>query len=178
MGSWSETAAVAALSHPKCLRAFDLEVVPPTADESITIDYQLRCRSCGGSTFWLGSFPLIAPDPSPYSGLAPGEVFLRPPHRANCVNCGVIEQIFDPRVDGYDAILNDVSGYECGDEGETFAPSAFQVMVSLTFNAELSELREYATEAGVEVVDLFDWIAVQGDTGNPSVRFEEGYECA
>ena len=51
-------------------------------------------------------------------------------------------------------------------------------MVSLTFNAELSELREYATEAGVEVVDLFDWIAVQGDTGNPSVRFEEGYECA
>jgi len=126
----------------------------------------------------MGSFPLIAPDPSPYYEVAPGQVLLRPPHQAKCINCGAGGQVFDPRTDGYDAVLNQCSAYECGDDGEDFATTAFRVTVSITFNVDLSELREYAAEADVEVVDLFDWITVQGESENPEIRFEQGYECA
>jgi hypothetical protein len=145
---------------------------------SATVDFRLACKQCGGGTFRILSHPLIAPEPSPYFEVAPGEVIYRSPHRAECVRCGEVGSIFDGRSDGYDGVLNGGCSYETG-AGDMVSRSAeCAVTVSLTYNCDLAELREFAVEAGVHPADLFDWIAIVGQPTDGGVGFAVDYECA
>lgn len=175
----AQAAAIAANSPPRCLAGFSCDVyLEAAASSDVTVQIALRCGSCKGNVFRLFGFPSVAPDPSPYFGIAAGETLYRPPHRVECVHCKEVREIFDARVHGYDGVLNGGCTYESGTRGEGSIPGEHQVLVSFTYNIELEELSELAEEANVGVADLFDWIEIKGspvDIGEPVTW---AYECA
>lgn len=123
-------------------------------------------------------FPLIAPDPSPYHAIKAGEEFFRPPHRLECVTCKKTADVFDVRIHGYNAVLNDWSGYESGTEDEGRAPNEYKIIVSFVYNIDHSEISDLAKEAGVEISDLFDWIEIEGSPVREGEPIQWSYECA
>ena len=148
-------AALDALAHPpSCLANFARTAKPGA--EPIFVDFALGCRSCAGEAFQVFSFPKVVPDPSPYYGLEAGEVLQRPPHRLRCAGCGSDGVTFDPRKHGFDAVLNDFSSYECGDEGEEAAPGLYRVTAGFAYNNDFEENQTDARDKGVQASDLFD----------------------
>jgi len=174
----SSPAVLDALRHPpSCLVAFAHMARP--GDLPIFVDFELRCRACGSETFQVSSFPEVVPDPSPYFGRAPGEILQRSPHILQCVGCGGRGVVFDPCKHGYDAVLNNYSAYECGNEGELTAPGQYKVRALFAYNNDFDENQAIAEEKGVQPSDLFDAFCLicepSGDDGS-LIEFE--YECA
>jgi hypothetical protein len=142
------------------------------------IDFKLRCQECTGDIFQISAFPLVAPDPSPYSGVQPGQTLYRPPHTLKCVSCNVERPLFDVRTQGYDGVLNGGGAYESGTEDKAFMPGRFHVVVDFIYNIDLTELEELASEAKVGASDLFDGISIVGTATDGGQNVELSYECA
>ncbi len=174
----------AARVPPSCLQSFVCTVRPAKpGDLDLAVDFDLTCRTCGAAAFKILCYPKIAPDPSPYSEVESGQIFFRPPYHLQCAACCQKAPLFDVRTQGYDAVLNDCANYESGDDSEggdqEGRPSGtFRMTVSFCYNAELEELSEMASKAGVIMSDLFDWISITGVPLSGGDAFEEGYECA
>jgi len=181
-GTWTAEAKRAAGDPPASLSAFALTAIAPDngPEPLSSASFGIGCKSCGRDEFEVASFPVVAPDPSPYYGLAPGDIFLRPPHRLRCSHCGNAGTIFDARTDGYDGILGGGCAYESGSEGEDFAAGPFKVIVSATYNVEGSELDELAASAGggAKATDLFDWLTIIATPVGGGSPLELSYECA
>ena len=180
MEIWSPEAALAAKQPPASLSQLALTVVPPEAGRrpAFAVDFAVSCKTCNHGVFMISGFPKIAPDPSPYAEILPGQTFWRPPHNLKCVNCGSVAKLFDARTDGYDGICNGGCSYESGTDGEAFVPGSFTVTVAPVYNNELSEMIESAAEFGVQTPDLFDSFVIQGDPVGGGKPFETYYECA
>lgn len=176
MTALGPSAALAAREPPSCLSAFRLTRIAPY--NSITAEFAVACKTCGQATFQISGFPKVAPDPSPYYQIAPGETLWRPPHSLKCTGCGTAATVFDARKNGYDGVLNGGCAYESGDQGEAFVPGVFKVKISATYNIDLDELTGLAREAKVRPPDLFDWLVIHGDAADGGKAFELGYECA
>lgn len=181
--NWTEAAGQAIQKPPACLKAFKVTPLDhqPEDRPSEWAGFALQCGQCGERHFQVLGFPLRAPDPSPYYGIKPGEVFFRPPHRLRCVSCGHTADLFDPRKDGYDGVLGHGSSYETGEEDESPATSAnarFLISVTFGYSIELDELLEIAEENGISPSDLFDSLGIQGASvdGGPDLSLD--YECA
>ncbi|HZZ89493.1 MAG TPA: hypothetical protein VFE13_14275 [Caulobacteraceae bacterium] len=174
-------------SPPTSFSRFKLAAVdPPPAKEPVRYAaFALNCASCNGGQFHVGSFPVIAPDPSPYYKVAPGQTIDRPPHRLRCAGCGATEVIFDTRSDGYDGKLNGGGRYESGEAGETFTDAPYEVIAYAVYNIGLEELEELAPRAGPDAKpsDLFDWFNLlalpvgSGTAWDSEVAFEWDYRC-
>lgn len=177
--AWSPAAALAAERPPSSLSAFALSTRPPSGRRaSDSVSFDVACRTCAGAHFRVFAFPLIAPDPSPYYGLEPGDTFNRPPHRLACEGCGEIHTLFDIRTDGYDGVLNGGGATESGDSGEAPIVGASAVTITLIYNIELDELQEYASEEGRHPSDLFDAFVLYALPLDGSPPLELVYECA
>lgn len=163
---------------PSCLSSFSLNTLPlKSGDLGLGVEFALACKNCSTSTFRIFGFPIVAPTPSPYYGVEAGETFFRPPHKMECVSCGAEGALFDVRVQGYDGVLNGGGSYESGINDEQAVPGQFSVVVTVSYNIELDELRELAEEASVNPSDLFDWITITGvSTRVGTIEFS--YECA
>ena len=175
----SPAAAEAVRIPPSCLAFFSC-IPRPLEREGMadTVDFALKCHTCAADTFQILAFPLVAPDPSPYSGIEAGQTFFRPPHRLRCTTCGTEGPLFDVRTQGYDGVLNGGCTYESGDKDESSIPGDFRIVVSVFYNIEIEELKEIAREAGVNVSDLFDAIAIFGSKVGIGDDIELSYECA
>lgn len=182
VGKWTAEAARAANDPPSSLSAFVVTpIVPNEGPEPLLwVSFSVACKSCGDGKFEVSSFPVIAPDPSPFHGVAPGDALLRPPHRLRCARCGSTGTIFDARTDGYDGVLNGGCAYESGIDGEAFAAGPFEVIVTLSYNVEASELEELARSEGGEkkATDLFDGLSITATSVSGEPAFEFPYECA
>ena len=123
---------------------------------------------------------MVAPDPSPYYAIPPGQTLERPPHRLRCAGCGSTDVIFDARTDGYDGRLNGGAAYESGETGEAFTQATYEVIAMPTYNISLEELTELAPMAGpaANPADLFDWFNLVGKPDGDAPPFEWSYECA
>lgn len=177
--SWTAEAARAVSEPPRSLSAFTLTATPPSSGPSSTVDFAISCKSCGGQTFALSSFPRTTPAPSPYVGLEPGETLHRPPHRLKCARCDSPGMLFDARTDGYDGHLNGGCAYESGEDGEVFMADTFRTTVSVTYNIALAELEELATEADAATTsDLFDALAITATPTDGGDVLSLDYECA
>jgi hypothetical protein len=178
-----EAAALAAGQPPKSFSSFALAALPPKPQPGMAllpwVDFSVSCKACGCDDFRVGSFVENVPDPSSYPNAAPGEQILQPPHRLKCERCGAVGTIFDARTDGYDGILNGGCSYASGESGEQFSDLVCKVVVVATYNIDLTELQELATQAGsaVKATDLFDWINIIA-TAPDGERLELDYECA
>jgi hypothetical protein len=181
-GTPSTEAALATREPPASFSAFKLEpIVPePGPDHVNNAFFAVRCKTCGEDDFHFGSFPAVAPDPSPQYGVEPGGIWRRPPHRLRCAHCGATGSIFDTRTDGYDGILNGGGPYDSGSTGEVFGDAPAKVEVFATYNILLDELKELAAAAGqgVKPTDLFDWFNIVVTPNDGSKPFELDYECA
>ena len=180
---WVEAAVYAIDEPPNCIKEFKATPKDPEQEDrpSAFLTFELGCSRCGAGEFQLTAFPLVAPDPSPYYGVSPGETLQRPPHRLECSSCGHSSVLFDLRRHGYDGVLGHGSGYETGGEGEEEVPlpeGPFSIEVTFGFSIEMDELREIAEEAGISPSDLFDWITITGKPANDGIEFELDYECA
>lgn len=83
---------------------------------------------------------MVAADPSPYSGVKPGESIFRAPHRLRCASCVKVSPLFDPQKDGYDGALCHGSSYPLGgetDEEAAFIGGAYEITIGFTYNIEL-----------------------------------------
>ena len=180
MAKWTPEAAYVAERPPTHLNMFILTALSPEAEQDDTniVRFNVSCKICGRDTFRIFSFPLIAPNPSPYYLIKPGETIRRPPHSLECVGCATKSCIFDARRDGYDGVLNGDCSYESGEDGEAAISGEFRVTISLAYNTELSELIESANSAAVAPSDLFDWFAIEGKSIGGGELFAEDYECA
>ena len=178
MDGRSPIAVQAVEAPPSCLDGFGFSVSPVDLEYAHCIEFDLKCRMCGADVFHVLGYPIVVPDPSPYYAMEPGTVMWRPPHRLRCDGCGKTEPLFDARKNGYDAVVNNFSGYESGDEGEEVVRGTYRVHVTFAYNAELSELEESATEAKVKIADLFDWFTITCRDTNSGDVFELDYECA
>jgi hypothetical protein len=181
MDSWSPEATQAAEHPPASLSQLALAARPPKnigSEPDIGVEFVVSCRTCNHAVFQISAFPKVAPDPSPYYRVSPGETLWRPPHNLKCVNCGGEAKLFDARTDGYDGICNGGCSYESGTEGEAFVPGNFKVTVIPIYNIELSELMESAAQFKVQTPDLFDAIVIQGEPVGDGEPFETNYECA
>jgi hypothetical protein len=182
VGTWTAEAKRAASDPAASLSAFALTaIVPDAGPEHLSwVNFGVRCKSCGRDEFAVSYFPLVVPDPSPFYGLAPGDIFRRPPHRLRCSHCGSAEAIFDARTDGYDAIICGDSSYQSGVEGEEFDTGPFKVVVTAAYNIEASELDEVAASAAREIkaADLFDWLTITATPTRGGSPLEFSYECA
>ncbi|MDP3736380.1 MAG: hypothetical protein Q8R02_03265 [Hyphomonadaceae bacterium] len=174
----NESATFAAGQPPSCIAGFKHRLLPlMESDFEGSAKFSLACQ-CGADAFAILSHPLIAPDPSPYYLVEPGEVMFRPPHRLRCASCGVITPVFDAKTQGYDGVLNGGCSYESGDQGEQAAAGAFRITVWFFYNVGLDELEEYAAEASVSPSDLFDSFGLTGEPVGEGDPFEVNYECA
>jgi hypothetical protein len=171
-----EAAALAADAPPKAFSSFDLTPLRPADGPRMVpwIFFSVRCKSCGLGDFHVGGYPSNVPND------AAGDKPLLPPHRLKCANCAATSAIFDPRTDGYDGILCGGTGHPCGENGETFTSGAFTVHAGATYNIDLAELQDLASQAKVDVgaQDLFDWVNIVGDPVGKGEPFEYSYECA
>jgi hypothetical protein len=152
----------------------------PSAREAaypIEIRYELRCKSCGGDAFRFFCFPLVAPDPSPYFGIEPGQAIARPPHAAQCVDCQARASVFDGRTDGYNGRLNSFFAYESGETGEDAFPGIYRLMVTLVYNIDVDELMELGSNASVSAPDLYDWIGIECVPVGEGDSFALDYKC-
>ncbi len=183
LGKLEPAAELAAANPPKSFSAFALKPLPPQAQPDMPllpwVNFAVSCKSCGSDDFRLGSFVAVAPDPSPYPRVAPGQKLLRPPHRLKCERCGATDTIFDARTDGYDGILCGGGPYESGETGERFTDVVCKIEAQATYNIDLDELNELAAQAGpaVKATDLFDWINIIA-TAPDGEKLEVDYECA
>jgi hypothetical protein len=144
------------------------------------VTFDISCGHCAANKFQIFCFPKIAPDPSPYYMLEPGQTLYRPPYSLKCMECGKKALLFDIRKHGYDAVLNDIASYESGEEGEseTAVDGDFNVTVSVGYNVELEELLELAAEASVQPQDLFDTISINGINASGDILFAADFECS
>ena len=172
-------AAEAERTPPSCLSGFGNTPIPlAPGGLDIAIDFKLRCQNCPSDIFQSSAFPLVAPDPSPYFEVQPGQTLYRPPHFLTCTSCGTERPLFDVRTQGYDGVLNGGGAYESGTEGKAFISRHFHVVVGFIYNIELGELRDLASEARVAVSDLFDGISIVGTATDGAENVELSYECA
>lgn len=175
----TQAAAEAVRMPPSCLSAFNFEALPlEEGGWDFEVTFSLTCKACASSTFVIFGFPLVAPDPSPYYMVQPGETNHRPPHKLKCASCGAEGQLFDVRTQGYDGVLNGGCSYESGTDGEAAIPGEFRVVVQVLYQAELDELAEFAREANVNVSDLFDGLTIVGTSVGGGESIFLAYECA
>jgi len=168
----------AAKTPPSCLADFNCAALPLEDDGlDLAVDFALTCKACGADTFEILAFPKVAPDPSPYFAIEPGQTLFQPPHRLKCTSCGDERALFDVRTQGYDGVLNGGGAYESGTTGEAPIPGVFNVVVTACYNIELNELIELAHDAKVNASDLFDWLTIVG-TSTGGEQIELSYECA
>ncbi|HEX4862034.1 MAG TPA: hypothetical protein VFV07_12415 [Rhizomicrobium sp.] len=142
------------------------------------MDFKLFCKGCGHTAFRISSFPKTAPNPSPYFGIAPGQVLLLPPHDLVCGGCGTRARLFDARSDGYDGVLNGGCTYESGEGEDALSGEEYVFVIGFGYSIEWSELAELAQEAGVDPADLFDSIVIGGTSPGGGQDFSLDYECA
>lgn len=172
-------AELAAQSPPSCLSCYELVVLPPVqAEADAEVIFALACKACGGDVFELLGFPKVAPEPSPYFGIAPGQTFFQPPHSLRCTRCGDRGTLFDAETQGYDGVLNGGCSYESGTGTDAPMPGKFKVEVGFIYNIDLEELQEIADEDNVSVPDLFDFIRIVGKNEADAPDIEIAYECA
>jgi hypothetical protein len=167
-------------SPPSCIEGFALTLLPfKEGGLELSAEFALSCRKCGANVFRVTGFPLVAPDPSPYYLVRPGEILFRPPHRLICV-CGATVPLFDARTQGYDGILNGGCAYESGKDGDREGEAAgrYTVEVSFLYNIELAELTELAAEAHVKPSDLFDGFSAACKPIDRGEALHLDYECA
>lgn len=178
----SPAAAEAERAPPSCISGFRHTAMPLARKAlALGIDFKLGCQNCPNETFQISAFPLIAPDPSPYAELAPGETFNRPPHTLRCTRCATERLLFDARKHGYDAVVNDAAAYESGVEGvdaKAFIADHFKIIASFFYNIDLHELNDHAHRAKVTPSDLFDWVVISGSAADGADDLELSYECA
>lgn len=173
------SAAEATTNPPSCLSGFDCTPLPlAESGLDLAVDFALTCQSCDAAVFEIFGFPIVAPDPSPYYAIEPGQTFFRPPHKLRCVSCDAEADLFDIRTQGYDGVLNGGGSYESGTDGEAPIAGHYKVTVAVCFNTEFDELSELAEEANVSVSDLFDWITITGTPVNGGENIKLSYECA
>lgn len=169
------------LGDPSVLSGFNHSVTncARAEDGALWVEHLLVCNQCvGGDMFSIISFPKVAPDPSPYAGVAPGETVHLPPWSVRCIECGDEEMIFDPRSAGRDRVLNGVSGDARNPDEPTDETGATTVYVSLIYHAEFDELKGLATKAHVPRADLFDAVHIRGAAPNGETAFEEWHACS
>jgi hypothetical protein len=179
--TYRPSAARALVDPPRSLSGFSLEALPaPDPGYNPWAHFAVRCKACGDDAFHVGAYPTTAWDPSPHADVAPGETLLRPPHRLRCADCGDVSTIFDARTDGYDGVLNGGCRYESGESGEVFSEGRYRVAADPTYNIELEELEQIATQVGggVKATDLFDWINIHAESLDGGEAIDFGYECA
>lgn len=172
-------ASEAVKTPPSCLSGFNCTALPlGEGSLDLAVDFALTCQSCCANAFVIFGFPMVAPDPSPYYSIEPGQTFFQPPHRLKCTSCGAEAALFDVRTQGYDGVLNGGGSYESGTDGEAPIAGQFKVIVAVCYNAEFDELSELAEGANVSVSDLFDWITITGTPTSGGENIELSYECA
>jgi hypothetical protein len=169
---------LAAQEPARSLSAFALEYQPPpSGPKYLEIAYfAVSCRSCGNDAFHLGAHPTSPPT----SWANADRAILLPPHRLKCARCGATEMLFNPKTDGYNAILCGVSDLRPGGPEEMFSPTPLKTYVTSSYNIDLDELQELADQAGngVRPPDLFDWINIIQSTPEEDYHLELDYGCA
>lgn len=166
----------AAKVPPSCLDG--LICAPAVTKSNTDAVFDVACRKCGGVSFRIEAHPVVAPDPSPYFGIAPGQVLYRPPHALVCTSCRTSTPVFDARKQGYDGVLNGGCAYESGDGQGSVVEGEFRFVISFGYSIEPSELEELAAESKVQPSDLFDSISIVGISIRTDSKFEIAYECA
>lgn len=180
MKNWTPAAALAVEHPPASLSQLALTVIESENgfDPDFGVEFAVSCKTCNHTVFMFSGFPIVAPDPSPYYGVRPGQTLWLPPHNLKCVNCESVAKAFDARTDGYDGIVNGGNAYESGTDGEAFVAGIFNITITVIYNNDLDEQIEPAQEAGVQPSDLFDSFVIRGTPVGDGKPFEEVYECA
>jgi hypothetical protein len=169
---------LAAREPARSISAFTLQYQPPPpGPRYLEIAYFLvGCRSCGHDEFHLGAYPTSPPT----SWAAPDKPILLPPHRLRCARCGSTNMLFDPKTDGYNGVICNLSAVAPGGPEEMFSPTPLKTHVTSSYNIDLPELQQLAAEAGngVKATDLFDWINIIQSAPEQDYYLELDYECA
>lgn len=172
MVSWTEAVQEAVLAPPICLEP--LKLTPQPAEEETYVVYDVSCKACGSSLLSLFASPIVNDE-----GRSQGRLKWRPPHSCQCVACGMTTRLFDPRIDGYDAIVNDFSATQVDDAGQSAIPGPVSITMCLTYSMDWDDLsREAASKAGRSIGDLFDWITIVATPAGEGPEVELSYECA
>ena len=177
----AESLVVANLGDPSVLAGFNYSVTNygRADDGALWVEHLLVCNECiAGDMFSIVSFPTVAPDPSPYAGVAPGETVYRPPWSARCIECGAEKTIFDTRTAGYSRVLNGASGDVRRADEPTEETGAATVYVSLIYRAKLDELTDPAARAKAAPADLFDAVHIRGVSPHAETIFEVWQACS
>jgi len=177
----AESLEVANLGDPSVLAGLNFSVTNygRATDGALWVEHLLICNACiAGDMFSIVSFPTVAPDPSPYPGVAPGETAHLPPWSVRCIECGAETIIFDPRTAGYGRVLNGASGDARGDDEPTEETGAASVFLSLIYRSALDELTDPAAKANVPPADLFDAVHLRGASPHGETIFEEWRPCS
>lgn len=158
--------SVAAMHPPRSLSGFALaaEFLEDPVLASIFVVFRLACKDCGGGRFRLFSFSEADE--------------LLPPHSAECVACGRRAQIFDPRTDGYDGVLNGGCAYRSGNGNPVAGPGELTLKIGVGYNIDPVELAELGTQYDVHPSDLFDAINICAYAADGTDEFDLIYECA
>lgn len=175
-GSKSASAVLAGQDPPRILSNFDFQLVSENADIDICVRFRLACKSCRSNHLVVLCYrePLDEP--------IDGEEFLETcPHRIHCKSCNKTDLLFDSNKHGYDGELShntlewehigDEIPIECGQHN-------YQVEVIFTYNSDLEELQEIASEKKLRPQDLFDWFHVIAISDEGVELKDINYECA
>jgi hypothetical protein len=165
--------------HPSILSEFGLkERINYTFEpDFLDIEFGISCKNCGADDFHISFYPEIVASPSPYYGISPGEIIHRPPHNVQCTGCRKKSLLFDPRLHGYDGVVNTYYG-AIGKGDEEYTKQKLKVTLVATYNIPAEELIQLSSEVDVNPLDLFDWADIFGKNDNGTQEFHESYECA
>ena len=165
---------------PRCL---DNYITTPYDGKVVVIDghgtewntfFQLQC-SCGGKTHSvLGHY---------WENPESGAVFFIGPIATRCSTCGVVNELFDIKIHGYDAELGygcfsergegDKSTFECSGTTET----SFVLIARFEYTDDLFD-DDFNEAKGIEK-ELFTWFSLHGKFHQDGEHLEIcDYECA
>src|SRR5690349_13674620 len=104
--------------------------VTSTGDAPFHVSYHLACKQCSAPALALSWYEDLVSDSGIYAGLGAGDTLQQGPIGTVCVACGAEATIFDPRIHGYDGILNGGCSYS-SEEGERVVSEPLRVRVDL-----------------------------------------------
>ncbi len=139
----------------------------------------LTCPDCiGGDMFSIVFHPKVAPDPSPYDGVAPGDTVRSAPYSARCIECGVEKTLYDPDAAGFSAILKGAVEDDTDERGPTDETGAVTLYVALGYRRPIDELKSLAAKSNVVAADLFESIVIRGEAPNGDRTFDQSIDCS
>jgi hypothetical protein len=180
-GGKSDAAKLALENPPSCIAIFNLAAVERGGDLDICARFQLACKKCGSPSFQILCYPVVVKEEGIYAGKEVGDVVERDPHHVKCAQCGERHVVFDSSKHGYDGALGNGSSYEAGSGKQKPIQcnlDRYQVEVVFTYNVDLEELTEIASDEGLKPQDLFDWLHIVAVDGEGREIREIDYECA